>query len=138
MFKAKPLSAKHLIQGDQAEKVALDYLKKHQLQLVEQNYHSRYGEIDLIMLEKHRSISDKQEQKTLVFVEVRYRKSTSFGSAAETVGYQKQQKIIKTAQVFLQNDKKYQQLNCRFDVVSVTLEQQKMVVDWLTDAFQAS
>jgi Holliday junction resolvase-like predicted endonuclease len=51
--------------GNKAEKLALQYLKKNGLKLVEQNYLTKFGEIDIIML-------DKLEQ-TLVFVEVRYR-----------------------------------------------------------------
>ena len=115
-------------QGQKVERFALDFLKHNKLRLIEQNYHSRYGEIDLIML----------HQDCLVFIEVRYRKDINYGSGAETVDYNKQQKIIKTAQVFLQNKKKYQQLNCRFDVVSVTLDNDNLQADWLKDAFQVS
>ncbi|NVK20994.1 MAG: YraN family protein [Kangiellaceae bacterium] len=114
--------------GKKIERFALNFLKNHKLQLIESNYHSRYGEIDLIML----------HQDCLVFIEVRYRKDLRFGSGAETVDYNKQQKIIKTAQVFLQNMKKYQQLNCRFDVVSVTLDNNNLQANWLKDAFQVS
>lgn len=65
--------------GSQAEQLALNYLQQQGLTLITQNYHSRRGEIDLIML----------DENTLVFVEVRYRKSAAYGSALESVNSQK-------------------------------------------------
>ena len=114
--------------GQQGEQDALLYLQTQGLQLVQKNYRCRVGEIDLIM----------RDGDTLAFIEVRFRANTAHGSGAETVDYRKQQKIIKTAHVFLQQSKKYQQLNCRFDVVSVTLEHKSLSADWVKDAFQVS
>lgn len=114
--------------GDKVELFAENHLKKQGLKLIEKNFNSRYGEIDLIML----------EGLVLVFVEVRFRANTSFGSGAETVDYRKQQKIIKTAQLFLQSNKKMQQRDCRFDVVSVTLASHEPIIEWHQNAFQAS
>ncbi|MBT3745088.1 MAG: YraN family protein, partial [Candidatus Thioglobus sp.] len=62
--------------GNQAEDVALEYLTQQGLTLVQQNYLTKVGEIDLIML-------DVQTQ-VLVFVEVRYRRNAHFGSAVES------------------------------------------------------
>jgi putative endonuclease len=56
-----------------SEIIAQKYLTQHGLKLIEQNYHSRYGEIDLIM----------QDQSTLVFIEVRQRSSQLFGGALD-------------------------------------------------------
>jgi uncharacterized protein (TIGR00252 family) len=67
--------------------------KKNGLKLVEQNYLTKFGEIDIIML-------DKLEQ-TLVFVEVRYRENMHFGSAISTINNAKQEKIIYAANHFL-------------------------------------
>ncbi|MBD3653991.1 YraN family protein [Kangiella sp.] len=114
--------------GDKVELFAESHLKKQGLQSVDKNFNSRYGEIDLIMLDKN----------TLVFVEVRFRANTSFGSGAETVTLRKQSKIIKTAQLYLQANKKMQQRDCRFDVVSVTLAAQEPIIEWHQNAFQAS
>ncbi|ACV26094.1 YraN family protein [Kangiella koreensis] len=113
--------------GDHVELFAESYLKKQGLTLVEKNFNSRFGEIDLIMLDK----------SALVFVEVRFRANTSYGSGAETVNFRKQQKIIKTAQLYLQANKKMQQRDCRFDVVSVTLSAQEPLIEWHKNAFQA-
>lgn len=114
--------------GDKVEKFVEKHLKNKGLKVIERNFNSRYGEIDLIML----------DGDTLAFIEVRFRANTAHGSGAETVDYRKQQKIIKTAQFFLQQSKKYQQLNCRFDVVSVTLEHKSLSAHWVKDAFQLS
>lgn len=112
--------------GDDIEHYVEQFLKHKGLKLLDRNYSSRYGEIDLIML----------ESSTLSFIEVRYRASVAHGSGAESVDYRKQQKIIKTAQVFLQQEHKFQRLNCRFDVVSVTLNNKSLSAEWVKDAFQ--
>lgn len=114
--------------GDRVELFAEKHLKRQGLKLVEKNFNSRYGEIDLIMLDK----------SVLVFCEVRFRANTSFGSGAETVNLRKQQKIIKAAQLYLQTHKKMQQRDCRFDVVSVTLAAQEPLIEWHRNAFQAT
>lgn len=114
--------------GDRVELFAEKHLKKQGLKLIEKNFNTRFGEIDLIMLDGN----------VLVFCEVRFRANTSFGSGAETVNFRKQQKIIKAAQLYLQANKKMQQRDCRFDVVSVTLAAQEPTIEWLQNAFQAS
>ena len=73
-----------LTTGQQAELLACQYLQQYKLKLITKNYHCRRGEIDLIM----------QDKKTLVFIEVRYRKNDRFGSALESVNYKKQAKIM--------------------------------------------
>lgn len=95
--------------GANAERYALHYLQRQGLQLLVKNYHSRYGEIDLIML----------EQDCVVFVEVRARKHNAWLSASESVDRRKQQKIIKTAQHYLQNYAIYADKDCRFDVIAI-------------------
>lgn len=118
--------------GDNAEQWAKQFLEGAGLNLVYENYYSRYGEIDLVMLDQ------KTEPKSLVFVEVRYRKSTRYGSGAETVSQAKQNKIIKTAHCFLQQEKKYQDYSARFDVVSVSQKDGELDATWHKNAFQAS
>ena len=92
------------------------------------NYHSRAGEIDLIMLEKD----------NLCFIEVKYRNSQAFGGAAYSIPSAKQQKIIQTALSFLNHQQKYQKYAMRFDALliepGINRENQ---IDWIKDAFQA-
>lgn len=111
------------------EQFALDYLHQQGLNLISQNYHCRFGEIDLIM----------QDKDTLVFVEVKYRKDQQFGGALAAVSKAKQQKIKKTASIYLQQH----QLNeyntaYRFDIVAIERlanESEQPQVHWLTNAF---
>ncbi|BBB23400.1 endonuclease [Isorropodon fossajaponicum endosymbiont JTNG4] len=97
--------------GNQAEDIALAYLSKQRLKLIEKNYLTLLGEIDIIMLDK---IS-----QTLVFIEVRYRANIRFGTAIETVTHKKQANIIRTAELYLQRHQKYQDYLCRFDVIGL-------------------
>ena len=92
-------------QGLAAENAAALFLQQQGLSLIVQNYSCRYGEIDLIM----------REGKTLVFIEVRLRSNQAFTSAADSIDRRKQQKLIRAAQFYLQN----QDLNCpcRFDAI---------------------
>lgn len=72
-------------QGNHYEQMAADYLRRQGLSLVTQNVNYRLGELDLVM----------RDGSTLVFVEVRYRASTSYGHAAETVTPSKRARLIK-------------------------------------------
>ncbi len=108
--------------GNEAEKKALEYLSQKGFRVLFQNFSTPLGEIDLIGL----------VENTLIFVEVKYRASDLFGSALEMVGYQKQQKLKKTAASFLQKHKQYQSLACRFDVVAITANQ----IEWVKGAFE--
>ncbi len=118
--------------GAIAEAWCKRYLTKQGLKFITQNYHARYGEIDLVFLD-HR-----MEPKTLVFVEVRYRANQGYGTGSETVTKTKQNKLIKAAQIFLQKEKKYSRYNARFDVVSITSSKNDFVADWQINAFQAN
>ena len=114
---------KTIERGNASEKLACKYLTDRGLSLVVTNYHSRFGEIDLIM----------QDKDVLVFVEVRYRKSNTFGGAATSVTPAKQRKITLTAMQFLQKNKKTDVM-CRFDVVA--LDEGK--TEWIKSAFDAA
>ena len=118
--------------GQNAEDLALQFLQSKGMSLIEKNYRCKAGEIDLVM----------QHNKTeLVFVEVRYRKHTNFGSGAESVDSRKQQKILKTAEHFLQSNPKHAALPCRIDVISITAARktndQQPEIDWIPNAIQA-
>jgi len=112
--------------GHSAEQYASRFLTKQGLKLVKANYRSRYGEIDLIM----------QDNNSLVFVEVRARKNQRYGSGAETIDYRKQQKIIKTAECFLQKNKRYAKSPCRIDVISIHNDILNPKIDWIKNAIE--
>lgn len=111
--------------GLQFEKLALDYLRKQGLKDQCRNYHCRFGEIDLILLDR----------QTLVFAEVRFRRSEEFGLAAETVDWRKQQKLIKCAQCYLLQHSLYDKCDTRFDILSVSTAQGTTSIRWLKNAF---
>ncbi len=119
-------------QGNYTENLACEFLLKKGLKLLERNYHCRLGEIDIIM----------QDNEHLVFVEVRYRKNNNFGSGAESVTYNKQTKLIKTASAYLQQHAKLNKYPARFDVISMTgpVETGNITdtnINWIKNAFEA-
>src|SRR5436309_8153832 len=73
--------------GDRAEQIAAGYLQRKGLALIETRYRCRWGEIDLIL----------RDRDTVVFTEVRLRRSKDFGGAAYSVDARKQARIIATA-----------------------------------------
>jgi putative endonuclease len=112
--------------GDAAEDEALQYLQAQGLRLLVRNYRTPGrggGEIDLIM---------QDQDSTVVFVEVRKRKSTRHGGAAASVGRVKQRRIVFAAQFYLLKMRTLPP--CRFDVVEVT----PAGLAWLQAAFDAS
>jgi putative endonuclease len=111
--------------GHEAEQLAFQYLLKQGLQPIARNFRHRGGEIDLIML----------HEECLVFVEVRFRESTSFARASHTVDHHKQQKIIRTAAVFGARNRRHAMRVMRFDVVAVE-GTPKLSIDWIRDAFR--
>ncbi len=110
--------------GQSAEKQAARYLQRQGLRIVQQNYRCKGGEIDIIA----------DDRGSLIFVEVRHRKSNRFGTPGETVTYKKQQRIILAARHFLQSLKNQPQ--CRFDVIESWPGQATDVkFNWIKDAF---
>ncbi len=106
--------------GEQIENGVSKWLIKQGLTLITSRFRTKEGEIDLIM----------QEGDCLVFVEVRYRKVGNYGNALETIDHRKCQKIIKTAQYYLQQNG-YQAVDCRFDAVVITGKR----FEWIKNAF---
>ncbi len=115
--------------GATAELYAEQYLQQQGLITRTRNYRSKLGEIDLIMLEQ------QPHGNVLVFVEVRLRTNKRFAPALETVDYRKQQKIIKTAMRFLQEQKLYDKIACRFDVIALDQTGTAPPVQWIKNAF---
>ncbi|MDH5355711.1 MAG: YraN family protein [Gammaproteobacteria bacterium] len=109
------------------EEQAKSYLLKQGLVSLQQNYHSRFGEIDLIML----------DGDMLCFIEVKFRRSTGFGGAANSISYLKQQKIIKTAQIFINQDRKHSRYAMRFDALMLQQTGEDISIDWIQNAFYA-
>lgn len=111
--------------GKLAELKACDYLQKKNYILLEANYKSRFGEIDLIMKNK----------KYLCFIEVKMRNENALAAPSEFVDEYKQKKMVATAELYLScNNTKLQP---RFDVVEVFTENNKIKsIKHLENAFQ--
>ncbi len=89
-------------------------MENQKYKIVAANFRLFRGEIDIIAYDK----------RTLVFVEVKTRKSTDFGLPEESVTGAKQEQIKKIAQGFLTKNNLHE-TECRFDVVSLTLDEDK-------------
>lgn len=117
------MNDKH-VRGRRAEDLACRYLERQGLRLLERNYRCARGEIDLIM----------QHGESLVFVEVRYRRSNTFGSGAESVDQRKQFRLIETALHYIQKRNAAGRPS-RFDVISVSPGTPEDNIDWIPNAF---
>jgi len=118
-----PAAAQHT--GRAAEAFACTYLQDRGLLLLARNYRSPFGEIDLVM----------RDGATLVFVEVRQRRSQQYGTPAETVDTRKQARLRATAERYLQHHPRESQKPCRFDIVAITDDEHDQRIEWLRDAF---
>ena len=110
--------------GDHFEGAALSFLQAHGLRLVRANFLCRHGEIDLVM----------RDGETLVFVEVRYRRSSAFGGALGSVTAAKRRKLISAAHLWLAWHPHDARRPCRFDVLAFEGE----AVEWVRAAFDAA
>ncbi len=103
--------------GKAGEEAARGYLQRKGYRVVELNYRSPYGEIDLIAF----------QGSIPVFVEVRTRTSASFGPPAESITAEKLERLKKTALHFMQS--RYgEEVSCRFDFIAVHLERGNMAL----------
>ena len=111
--------------GKSGEDAAVRYLRSKKFKIIERNFRFLRGEIDIIALDK----------KTLVFFEVKSRKSKEFGPPEEAVTPSKQRQIKRVAQGFLAQNN-LQDAECRFDVLSLCFnEKNDYQIDHLKDAF---
>ena len=114
--------------GAWGEALAAEYLRKKKYQLVAVGYHSRFGEIDLIV----------QNKRFLVFVEVKLRKNGDFAQAMEYVNRRKQDRIRVTASMYLAQNPT--NLQPRFDVIEIYapegMETAHPEIHHMEDAFQ--
>lgn len=107
--------------GVPAESLAAAFLERQGLKILERNYRCRFGEIDLVAA----------SGPTLVFIEVRARRSEDFGGAAGSITAAKRRRLLASARHYLATHRG--ERACRFDVVLVRGNQP--VVEWLADAF---
>ena len=114
----------HLSVGRQGEELAARYLRRRGYKILESNYRTKFGEIDLIC----------EKKRQLVFVEVRTRSSDDFGGAAASVGRDKRRRLCRAAQAFI-IERGLDERRARFDVVAVKFGGRKPGIEHLADAF---
>ena len=104
--------------GNKYENKSVETLVKEAYKILERNYQNRFGEIDIIA----------EKNKEIVFIEVKYRKTSKFGYGYEAVDRRKIMKILKLANYYIQS-KKYQNYKIRFDCMSYLGDE----LDWIKD-----
>lgn len=110
--------------GAAGESLAVRHLQEAGLAILERNYRFERGEIDIVA----------QEGDELVFVEVKARRTRSFGPPEEAVTERKRDQIRKVAEGYLY-EHAMEDRPCRFDVVAIIFENGKAHIDHLKNAF---
>lgn len=113
----KPGSQKNhrIFWGRSGEALAISYLKKKGYKILEKNYRTKFGEIDIIA----------SKDDMVVFIEVKTRNTDNYGAPEESVTREKQERIKKAALYYLKNLKNIPAL--RFDVISIELKQEPRI-----------
>jgi len=111
--------------GAAIEQIAAQWLRQQGLTLITQNHSVKGGELDLVM----------RDGDILVFVEVKHRTSTRYGHPLETVTYQKQQRLVRAARLYIARDGSSSP--CRFDILAITGKSPTLEFHWVKAAFDA-
>ncbi len=99
--------------GKKGEEIAVKFLKDEGFEIIEQNYRYGKGEIDII--------AKDPSDNYLAFVEVKTRQNLDYGEPEYAITKNKQRQIRKMAELYLY-DKEIEELDCRFDVIAILLE----------------
>ena len=111
--------------GKRGEELARKYLRKKGYTIVDRNFRSRYGEIDLVL----------RKNKAFRFVEVKFRSTTEFGLPQESVVKHKQQRIRNATLLWLKRRHFSLNSEVHFDVLAISEESGKLTYDYIEDAF---
>ena len=107
--------------GDWYEQKAIQMLEKQGVQILERNFRTKIGEIDIIV----------KDENFIVFVEVKYRKDVALGNPEESVGKRKQNKICMVAKNYFMQQGISFDTPIRFDVIAILGEE----ISWYKNAF---
>ncbi len=111
--------------GNKGEDIASAYLEKKGYRIIERNYKTNTGEIDIIARDK----------ETVVFIEVKTRADYSFGYPYEAVHYRKRQKLKSLALMYMKKIGK--EVPVRFDVLSIIQScKGRFEIEHIKDAFE--
>ena len=116
---------KRQIFGKKGEDIAVKFLKRMGYKIIETNYNTKFGEIDIIAKIKG----------TLSFIEVKTRKNENFGLAKEAVNFKKQEKIRRTGMVYIKNKNISDDIGISFDIIAIQYENGKPNIELIENAF---
>jgi len=121
------LSKERISLGKHGEELASEFLESAGLRIIVRNYRNKTGEIDIIA----------RDQETLVFVEVKTRKSLTYGQPYEAVSRKKQKQICRLALYYMTRNKHHDQA-VRFDVISIVMtSNENPKIEHLINCFEA-
>ncbi|MFN8673092.1 MAG: YraN family protein [Candidatus Sericytochromatia bacterium] len=104
--------------GLEGEKVAINFLLENNYEILENNFYCRYGEIDIVA----------KKENIIIFIEVKYRKNANFGEPEEAVSLKKIKAICKTALYYITSKELQDNINFRFDVISIKDKELKHII----------
>ncbi len=110
--------------GKKGEEMALRFLKKNGYRILETNYLCKMGEADIVA----------KDRDTYAFIEVKTRRSTSFGSPQMAVDRKKQEQLSRVALFYLK-EKRLEEAKARFDVVAILIGPKGEEIELIKDAF---
>ncbi|MCK4798508.1 MAG: YraN family protein [Spirochaetes bacterium] len=112
--------------GKIGEDIATKYLENNGIQIIERNYYTKYGEIDLIGI----------ENKTIIFIEVKLRKNKNFGLPSEAIDSKKLKRIHNTATNYI-SEMNFTNNDCRFDVICLFYSNHENLykIEWLKNQY---
>ena len=122
------MSIRRINLGKHGENIAIKFLKARNFRIIARNYRNKFGEIDIIA----------QDDDTRVFVEVKTRSSDRFCLPEEAVSPAKQKQICRVAQYYLVTAKDLDDIPVRFDVVAITISEDKPLINHIVSAFDNS
>ena len=112
--------------GIDSEGLAAEFLRKKGYRILERNYRTRRGEMDIVA----------EEAGALVFVEVKARRGDQFGGPHAAVGWRKQQQLIRVASHYMARHR-IENRDCRFDLVLISEDPlRRKQIDLVRNAFE--
>jgi len=116
-------------EGKRGEKIASSFLAKRGYRIIDRNFRfGRRGEIDIIATYK----------KSLIFIEVKMRNNGKYGDAIYSINKTKIRRIIKTAKYFLVKNRLYNEIDVRFDVITIDYKNGQEQVKHIINAFKGA
>ena len=115
--------------GAKGEKLAAKFLKRKGYRIIHRNYKCKLGEIDIVA----------EQDRTIVFVEVKTRRTQEFGPPQYAITAAKKGQISRVAMFYIR-DRKLVDQSCRFDVIGITFppESRRPRIEHIENAFQLS